>query len=402
MRGRVDLLRNGRALVLLTGLLTGCATTIAPVFEAARSDALRAPPPVPDDWEPDAVLTLSSTLVQRVIDDALQAQPSFQHRIQLASPIAAVPTFTLTDAELDPGACPRCVRITANLSGSLALQSGLGDATIPASAHIVMDGRFTPVKHTNDWAIFLNVESLVSAKLDLPGNPVLQPVAGPLVDWFKNDLLGTLPPIELASVGGQDWPVRAMRAHSAGHGSAIQIELLSSSPSPSPIATDPLPPKVGWRLELSPQALSDLARRAAFERGELSHSVYADPTGLRLTGDRFELDLRLWRLHGRGWWRDFEVKGTVSVDDGAVHLEATDANEVAHSRGAALADPLAALVEGRILKGIESALSTSLPALHRSQDGATEAVIRVVDVAGHNGVVRADGRLRLSTAPDGG
>jgi hypothetical protein len=62
-------------------------------------------------------------------------------------------------------------------------------------------------------------------------------------------------------------------------------------------------PAAGARVRLSRSVMTGLARRQAFAEGPVTLSLVPDPRAIALEGDRFVMDLRLWRLAGRGWWQ---------------------------------------------------------------------------------------------------
>jgi hypothetical protein len=154
----------------------------------------------------------------------------------------------------------------------------------------------------------------------------------------------------------------------------------------------------GIRVSVSETALLGLARRAAFERGELTMQVYADPRALVVDGQRFALTLRLWRLVGRGWWRDYSVSGTLAIEGGKLRMKADDVAEIAQSPGAGIVDPLAALFEGQVLSAIEESVQQSLPAAHAQRVGDVRFRAAARSVSGKDGTLTVEAALDVKPA----
>ena len=134
----------------------------------------------------------------------------------------------------------------------------------------------------------------------------------------------------------------------------------------------------------------------------LDFDIVPEPTHLTIEGDTFELGLRLWRVSGRGWWRDYTISGTVEAGTKRVLLAPVSVTKDAASPGAALVDPLAFLGQGVILRTIESALNTSMPASRADRFIGLDAALSVSKVQGEHGAVIVDGTLALTPAKSGG
>ena len=125
----------------------------------------------------------------------------------------------------------------------------------------------------------------------------------------------------------------------------------------------------------------------------LSHDVVADPRALDIKRGAFELQLRLWRIKGRGWWRDYTVSGSFTHENGRVVLEPKDVRQTGQSPGAVLVDPLAALAEGHILDGMARALQTSVPTTSSQDVGGAPMTVRIDTAWGAGALVSLKGTL---------
>jgi hypothetical protein len=149
---------------------------------------------------------------------------------------------------------------------------------------------------------------------------------------------------------------------------------------------------------VSQDSLLDLARAAAFRYGAVSHDIVVEPTALSITGDAFDLGLRLWKPVGKGWWRDYTVHGTVKKAARGVKLSPETVVEGEKSRGAALADPLSALAEGYILKVLEDSVATSLPDRRSTEVDALKNDVRIQSVAGRQGDLVVSGTMSITAS----
>ncbi|MEC7946562.1 MAG: hypothetical protein VX265_03280, partial [Myxococcota bacterium] len=141
-----------------------------------------------------------------------------------------------------------------------------------------------------------------------------------------------------------------------------------------------------------------LMRRMAFEAGPQELDVAIDPRALAVDGDRFTLALRLWRLKGAGWWRDYTVEGRMGVQRGALRMVGRDAREGEKSRGAGLADPIALLAEGRILDAVGDGVDQSLPAAQTIDVKGVRLAARLDTAQGDASALAVAGTLQISAA----
>ena len=121
------------------------------------------------------------------------------------------------------------------------------------------------------------------------------------------------------------------------------------------------------------------------------HHLLAQGHGLGYDSrtDTFVIGLRLWKTTGRGWWHDYEVGGDWKLENGELTMKPSGkVQDLGHSKGAALADPLLALAEGVIQKAIGGALNTAVPTSSGEMgDMGAEIVIDRLQAV--------DGQLRL-------
>jgi len=381
-------------LLLLVAL--GCPRPITSDYEDAKVEALRRAGPAPKDWAPDAVLHLSHEALGAVVTDLLAAYGTLEDDVD-ASVATLHPALTVKRVDLGKGACDDCLGVTSRLEGTLGIDTAVGDTEVPLTIDALFDAEVTVDRMGGSWVLRLKPREL--RDLDVKVSGMGLGYAKPTVkQWVGDNLLADVPPQEITTLGGDDLPVRAVRV--VPRDRALQIHILTAVAKGRPVPVVDATPD-GWRLDVSPETLAGMAAAEAYAMGPLQRDVVPVPTSLALDGDRFTLGLRLWRLSGRGWWRDNEVTGKVAVDGNQFSFQPEDARKLRSSAGAAFADPLAALGQGVILQAIEQALETTLPATHRDDTEGLRTRVATKSLTGARGVVTAEGRLIIKPVPEG-
>ncbi|MFH1467694.1 MAG: hypothetical protein ABIO70_25130 [Pseudomonadota bacterium] len=390
-------------LIALVSLLLGpvsCGARIRAAYDQARSEALADPGAVPDGWPADARLGISwdlvTTLAVRELSQRLE-DPSNRLRIDLPLGAKAViePDVQLTGARVSPArACDTCARIASTFDGSLEWSVGSFGGEVPLSfeldAVLALESHPTATGH----AVEANLRTVAIKLADIPQVDRLRvDLDDPLVAWLKEQVEQDFPAIPIAEVGSQEMPLRALRLGTTP--AYLVVDVLTPSPVRSGQAL-PAPQRADWYLAMDQQVLLGLARKAAFEKGELDYGIYADPSSLALQERSFTLGLRLWRLAGSCWWRDYEVLGDLALDHGHLRLTPSSVHERDHSRGAALLDPLALLARGAILDAIEEALDVARPAEVREPIGGATLVLSVQEATGQGPALVLHGTADLT------
>ncbi len=384
--------------------LAACSPNVAALYEEQRTAALEVASERPAEWAPDASLSLAGPDFQAAVQSALKAalareQPALSVNLPLGLTASLRPVFSAEEARLRPSAtCPSCLDFDATLVGRAAWSLGPAGGTIPLDVSAegvfaleVAEGHVIEAVPRAVTSIRVRVSDFAGLKF----NPSRE-----LQEYLTQTLASTLPRVRIVDLDTSALPLRDLRLRSQG--GAIRIELLTNVPGARSIAAIEAPTE-GVRLTLSETALIGLARRAAFQQGELAMDVYADPLAMNIEGTDFTLDLRLWRLVGRGWWRDYRVHGQLSVQGGAIQLVPKRTEELAHSVGAGIVDPLAILFEARILEAITNAVAQSLPASQAQDLGVVRMRAETTAVHGRDGTLIVDGTLVIrAPEPPGG
>ncbi len=382
-------------------LASACTPDVIAMYEAEKSAVLSAATDRPADWEPDVVLHIAGPDFEDAVETAIKAaltkeQAPIVFPVGLGMEAKLRPVFSIEEASLKASdTCASCLSFDAVLVGKAAWSLGPASGTIPLDvgaqgifALEVVDGHIIEATPRAVTSIRVRVKDYAGLRL----NPSTE-----IQEWLTAQLAGRIPKIRVVDLDTAALPLRDLRLRSQA--GAVRVEALTNVAGATPVGPVEAP-TTGVRLAISESALVGLARRAAFEKGELTLDVHADPLEMNVEGSEFTLDLRLWRLVGRGWWRDYRIYGDLQVQSGKLKLVAKRVEELGKSPGAGLVDPLAALFEGRILEEITDAVSQSLPATQRQDLGVVQLRAETTTVSGRDGTLVVDGKL-VVRAPDG-
>jgi hypothetical protein len=361
----------GTSLILLVGT-TGCPASVLGEYQASKAEVLGAPAELGANWKPEVRVRLSPDLAQAVVQSVLEEGLTTKRAITVSGPLGisarVEPSVDVEELSLGPAkSCERCVNARASLDGKVDYDVAGYRGSVPLHGRVAADVALALVRSENEWSASATIEDVQSLEIDVPhaGKVALE---GELEQWAKRGLREA-PAIRLGTFGGGGLPIRAARV--AWMGDAAELEGATDVVGATPVSPGGAAP-AGWSVSLDTQTLLALARRAAFQQGALSHDVAVDPRALRIEdGGAFTLDLRLWRLTGGGWWRDYTVRGTLAIDGGKLVVRSDEVTETGKSRGAGFADPLALLVEGRILQSIADAFDRAIPLRAGSIAGIT-------------------------------
>lgn len=372
--------------------LLSCGPSIVPLYEQARAEALAEPGPVPEHWKPDLVLHLSQGVVRALAMQGLAANDTLHQRVEVAAlgvPVTITPDLKGRRVEVGPvPGCPACISVDATLVGP-AKWTALGQrgaVDLKVRARFALEA--TTVLQAGVFTVTVAPRSIDTLDVVVEG---AEARVGELVssalgcDW-QQEVLAGIAPIELGSVGSQGLPLRAARIVALESG-GLQVEMLSSSPTPGILSVHDRALTRGFALYADQGSLLDLARAEAFRAGPVAHDVVVEPTRLAVDEGAFELGLRLWRPVGSGWWRDYTALGAISLTEHGVRLKATSVSEGPVSDGAELVDPLALLAEGAILTGIGDALTAGCP---RRSHAVADGVRVSTEVTGVSGSSEAE------------
>lgn len=393
--------------LLLTLLsLLGCAPDVIGMYADERAAALLTSTGVPSGWQPDARLRISPDALTAAISTALKSSvsgdlPATSVSLPLSQSAQMQPSLTLDKATISPtDACSPCLEFDGNLLGkvrwNISSLTGSFPFEVAASGILAIEVENGKPDSTGKSpktirARLTEIRSIKVRVMEIGGlgvNP-----SSSLEKSLQNVLLQRLQPIKLTTLDTGSLPVLDLRLATSSAG--LSVDLLTDVPTGA--ALPALPAQASdVEIAISEASLLGLARRAAFTQGPVSMDVALDPRAIMFSGDRFTMQLRLWRLIGKGWWRDYTVTGKVRVENGQIKLVPEKVTEGEKSPGAGFVDPMAALFEGTILSTIEKGMRQSLPATHSEKlGGGVRLASELTSVEGSGGALIARARIAV-------
>jgi hypothetical protein len=381
---------------MLLWLALACGPDIRAMYEDQRVAALTVATEKPSTWEPDLVLQIAGPDFSQAVGDAIRVAltrdvPVLKIPLALGMEAKLEPSIGVEEAALHPSdSCASCLAFDAVLTGRAKWTLGPASGTIPLDVGAkgvfsleIVDGHIIEAMPRAVSQVRVRITDLAGLSV----NPSRE-----IQEWLTGQLSSRVPHIKVVELDTSTLPLRDLRLRSSP--GVVRVEALTNVPGSLPVGALPVP-EHGVELAISETALIGLVRRAAFEKGELTMDVYADPLALEVNGGEFALDLRLWRLVGRGWWRDYRVYGRLAVEDRQVKLVPSRTEPLGASPGAGLVDPLAALFEGKILETITSSVAQSLPATQRQDLGMVRLRADTSAVTGAADALVVDGTLTV-------
>ena len=344
--------------------LMGCAGNIHQLYEQEKHAVLKpAALPRAETWDGDIHIRISPDALSEVSQAAMDAGLlAWKKKLTLDTPIGTIasirPRAQVTRLKVTPGGnCPDCLSLSGALEGTATWKAGPLSGSVPFTAVLAGDLVVSIERDGADWAVMGALAELSRLKISSASIGSVD-VSRQLSTWGKA-AVDAAPTFRISTLGGDELPLRALRLSVDEAG--IGLEALADINGGTSIPTSAAPLESDWQLRTSTQTALAIMRRAAFEAGMLEHDVALDPRALTAEASLFTLDLRIWRLSGTGWWRDYSVDGRMRVRGRKIELEGEKAHEVSKSRGAGLADPIALLAEGRILEAIVDSLKQVVP-----------------------------------------
>ncbi len=375
-------------------LLLSCAIGIRGAYEAERTSVLRTPPPLAEAWSPDVRVRMTTATMSRIARSAVaQDALSWRDQIAIKPPIGpkirVVPQVKINDLQLRTSAsCKACLVLHAQISGKAKLKAGSLAGDIPFKASLSATTQVLVLEEGDQWQVAAKVKKIRKLEVTTVGG-LGGAASGPLERWLTQ-ALKSRGPIPLTTVGGDSLPVRGLRVNTTQ--GVLEVEVRTAFADTKDIGPATEPPGQ-WDIRMHPDTLVALLRVRSFTEGPGKFQIVDDPRALRMDGQVFELDLRLWRLAGLGWWRDYTVHGTVRVKGKRLVMNPTEAIPGEKSRGAGVADPLFLLAERKTLKGVTEGVRLAIPARKSTQVGKVKLRPRITGVTGTDEAIQVTGTM---------
>ena len=363
--------------------------------------------PAPPDWAPDVRLTLQQDSISEALATYSETAGPLRSTLDLGM-VTLRPLVSFTALSLSPKApsCSPCLRLQGATEGHVKVATALGTTKVPLSASFSLDVALT-VEATPDGEYQLFAQPKELRRLTLKSGSVHADLSGGMGvvrDWLEATLVEEFPTIRLMDVDLSPYPVLAARLHTEA--GLVALDIRSNVPGSEPLAQPPRSPEEAWALAMSRDVVLTMMRRAAFEagpfevtKGPLTYLLLAEPRGLELTPEGYELQLRLWSLKGRGWWRDYRATGPFVLQGKKVVASTDSIEAVEASPGAFFVDPVGAIVQSRVLDALSEGISAPFERRMEHQDAQVRSVARVTHIRAEGSDIHIEGTLKVDEHP---
>lgn len=383
-------------LMLLASLLACSAPDVTAEFESRKTAALGPPSKMDASWDEEVVLRLGQALVSQLVIASVNAELEGAEPVDVGTFGKLKINAKLKSMDLIKPGCDACVGIRGTLGGTVkfkvkGLKAKTVDLTVKFKGQLEFASKDAGPRGRH-LTMTLNDIQDVEVSTGRTNTDV-----GDVLGEHTTRMLERVETVDLGPIGSSDLPLRDVRL--IGSKDGLRIEAMASCVQAAPTSGLPSWDGEGFQVLVSEGVLLDTARKEAFRTGDISGehalNIWAEPTSLNLEGSEFSMGLRLWRLEGTGWWRDYTLTGPVTLERGHLTLEADALEEGDRSEGAALVDPLSWMGEWLILDTMADAARGAFPARDAFQMGDLRLTTTLESLDGSNDALVLDGKLAV-------
>ena len=375
-------------------LFFSCQTSLRSVYEKERTQSLNTITDIPqENWKPDIRLQISyktlSNLTKEVVKDKVK-NGTFPVQI-LGQNIdikinSEIDSLTLSADQQDT------IGFVIALEGKLELKHHLISFSNPYSA--TLKGSLKIDVQEN--ALQIKANRIEDVDIETKYIPQFK-INDSIKDWLNNNLK-TLPSQEIMALNLSTLSARSLRF--VGNRHSLDVEALSHFPDTTPLPDTTRRPRRDWEMQMSNNTISQLVRQKTFELPPIN-GFHMDIQHVSIDKKKLSSKLRIWKLDGWGqWWRDYDIQATIATQKNEILLSEPNAKQIAKSKGAGLADPIALLAEGIILEEITKQIQYTIPKEKKTTVSENNIVLTIEGIAGQKDIIHVYGTLDSDTKKD--
>lgn len=357
-------------------LFLSCQSSLKDLYEKERTETLSVITDIPQkDWDPDIRFQLSYEILSSLTENLIEAKIN-----QGTLPVQILGQTLDIDITSDVESLSltsdnqQAIAFNIALKGDIHLKHSLISFSNPFSAKLKGSLEIT----LNDDVLQVKANRIEDVEIQTKYIPQIK-INRSIKKWI-NDTLKTLPSQEIMALNLSSISARSLRF--VGNRHSLDIEALSIFPDTTPLPTQKRRPRGDWEMHISNDTLSRLVRQQTFSLPS-QNGLYMDVREVSVKNKKLASVLRIWKLDGWGqWWRDYDIEANIETKNSDITLTEPNAKQIAKSKGAGLADPIALLGEGVILQEITKQIQYTVPKENKATVSDSNIIFTINGIAG--------------------
>lgn len=407
MRRRAAPLFAALFAALVSALVVGCSgRPIDPLAQDRARLLALDDEPLPNDFAPEATLVVGGELLRQNLERALlDAASEAGALLEVPTPAGALgltPSASVESLALSPGAaCVACADVSLVVVGELEGRLGPLRERLPYRLETRVPLELVLVGDAHKDRVLARVATGGAPRAEVSFGD-LPPILGERFSELLADRLrallarGLVPDLVVAELPKDERVrVRGLRARPValdGGKSALAVELAFVALERGRVEAVP-DPGDGFLVAIPDETLLGVARAAAL-RAEPLEGFVVEPKAVSTEGERFTLELAVWRIAPEPVADRYRVEGALQLADGELKLVPERATLAGTPRFSL--DPVDLLVRARVLEELKRALTAALPSSGEQEVALSrKVVVELVGVEGRDGVLLLRGRARF-------
>ena len=345
--------------------LLGCPEPIVPLGPARAELAALDRVPMPVGWPAQATIVLSNAQVQKLVARYATRPGRKPPELTIDGSMVTInavlradpPNVTLAAST----ACPECIALAGWGTGTVGLSAAGYSSDLNWRSEVAAQARLDGMPRPEGFGIAVVPVQRESwtVGLDVKGLPplygtVIEQALEHQIEVGLRDVGPLANPIPLATIP-YDGLVR-MRGLRTHYADGLAVDLGFSTMHAGVIHTTPSP-GAGFAVAIPAETLLGLAHGALVRNGPIE-GFQPEPTVLHLDDGKFELWMKIWKVAHTEKWREYVLRGTLTLENGVIALHPEDATETGKQSWGGPLDPV---VQAVVIDTLKKALAVQTP-----------------------------------------